>query len=412
VTTNVSLLEEVAMIDLSYDSLRKLADENELANILGDIVRIPSHVEEPHGEERVAMYLMELLRKAGISSELQHPLPGRPNVIGRIGGDGPRSILLAGHIDTNPPTGMTIPPFDGIIRNGRVYGRGALDMKGGVASMAYALMLVKRLGLSLKGAAIFAGVIGEAIGGSEGAKYIAEHGPKASMGIIGEPTDLNIVTAHKGMEWFDVVFEGRAAFGAFPWAGISAIDKAVDYITEIRQSLFPKFKQHKHPLVGEPTLNVGTIEGYGGHRRPNVVPDYCKISIDRRLVPGETGEQAFQELEEIAEKLRRRDKDFKAEVKRRPEMVGRVPMEMPSNHPLVKSLTKSVKAVTGKEISPVGAPYFTDASYLANDGGVPTVVFGPGRDHGPTSYTEESIEIKELVNGSLTYVLTILDLCK
>jgi succinyl-diaminopimelate desuccinylase len=405
------MLGRVAAINLMYDSLRKLVDENELADILRDIVRIPSHVDEPHGEERVATYLMELLRREGIFSELQYPLPGRPNVIGKMGGDGPQSILLAGHIDINPPTGMTIPPFEGIIKNGRVYGRGALDMKGGVASMAYALMLVKRLGVSMKGAAIFAGVIGEAIGGSEGAKYIAKRGPKTSMGIIGEPTDLNIVTAHKGMEWFDVTFQGKAAFGAFPWAGISAVDKAVDYITEIRQSLFPKFRQRNHPLVGEPTLNVGTIEGYGGHRRPNVVPDYCKISIDRRLVPGENGEQAFQELEEIAENLRKRDKEFKAEVKRRPEMIGRAPMEVPSNHALVKSLTESVKTVTGKKLSPVGAPYFTDASYLVNDGGVPTVVFGPGGDHGPTSYSEESIEVKELMNGSLAYALTILDIC-
>jgi succinyl-diaminopimelate desuccinylase len=405
------MLGRVAAINLMYDSLRKLVDENELVDILRDIVRIPSHVDEPHGEERVATYLMELLRREGIFSELQYPLPGRPNVIGKMGGDGPQSILLAGHIDINPPTGMTIPPFEGIIKNGRVYGRGALDMKGGVASMAYALMLVKRLGVSMKGAAIFAGVIGEAIGGSEGAKYIAKRGPKTSMGIIGEPTDLNIVTAHKGMEWFDVTFQGKAAFGAFPWAGISAVDKAVDYITEIRQSLFPKFRQRNHPLVGEPTLNVGTIEGYGGHRRPNVVPDYCKISIDRRLVPGENGEQAFQELEEIAENLRKRDKEFKAEVKRRPEMIGRAPMEVPSNHALVKSLTESVKTVTGKKLSPVGAPYFTDASYLVNDGGVPTVVFGPGGDHGPTSYSEESIEVKELMNGSLAYALTILDIC-
>jgi acetylornithine deacetylase/succinyl-diaminopimelate desuccinylase len=397
---------------LSYDSLRKLADANELAGILRDIVRIPSHVDEPHGEERVATYLMELLRKEGIASELQYPLPKRPNVIGRIGGDRTQSILLAGHIDINPPTGMTIPPFEGIIKNGRVYGRGALDMKGGVASMTYALLLVKRLGLSLNGAAVFAGVMGEAIGGSEGAKYIAKNGPKTSMGIIGEPTGLNIVTAHKGMEWFDVIFEGKAAFGAFPWAGISAIDKAVDYIAEIKQSLLPKFKQRRHALVGEPTLNIGTIEGYGGHRRPNVVPDYCNISIDRRLVPGEKGEQAFNELEEIAEQLRRRDKDFKAQVKRRPEMAGRAPMEVPSDHALVKSLIKSTKTVTGKATSVVGAPGFTDASYLVNDGGIPTVVFGPGSDHGPTSYTEESIEIEELMNASLCYALTILDICE
>jgi acetylornithine deacetylase/succinyl-diaminopimelate desuccinylase len=397
-----------------YEKLLRISSKEEVTKLLVGLVRIPSHEKEIGGEERVADYLLEFFSKEGVPAEKQYVQPNRPNIIAKLEySKNSNSIMLSGHTDINPPEGMTIPPFEGIVKDGKVFGRGALDMKGGIAAMAYALILLNRFDLKLNGSALFAGVIGEAIGGSEGTKYLINHLPiRVSMGIVGEPTGLNIITAHKGMEWFEIIIHGKAAFGATPELGINAIEKGIDFINVLRKELYPKLRQRSHPLVGSPTLNIGIIEGYGGHKRPNVVPDFCRILMDRRLIPGENGEQAYRELIDIVNKLSGMDSSFVAEVRRLPEMMGRSPMEIPTNHPIVESIKKSYITVMGREPKIMGGSGFTDAAYFVNDAKIPTAVFGPGLYKGPESYTEESIEIDEVLTASIIYALTIYSACE
>ncbi|MEM2292510.1 MAG: M20 family metallopeptidase [Nitrososphaerota archaeon] len=396
-----------------YNKLLSHCSKDEITKLLVDLIRIPSYSKETNGEEKVADCLFRFFRKEGIAAEKQYVESNRPNIIAnltwKINGN---TVMLSGHTDVNPPEGMIIPPFEGIIKNGNVYGRGALDMKGGIAAMAYSLALLRRCNLSLKGSAIFAGVVGEAIGGSEGTKYLINHLPtNISMGIVGEPTGFSVVVAHKGMEWFEIIIRGKAAFGATPELGINAIEKGVDFINQLRKELYPKLNKKSHPLVGSPTLNIGFIEGYGGHRRPNVVPDYCRIMVDRRLIPGEDGEQAFAELLEIIKQLSYVDKDFIAEVRRLPEMADRRPMEIPVDHPIVESIKKACVTVMKQEPKVVGGSGFTDAAYFVNDAKIQTVVFGPGLYTGPESYIEESIKIDDVLNASMIYALTIYNIC-
>lgn len=393
-----------------YEELLVVSDKNEITNLLRDLVRIPSYNLENKGEEKVAERLLNFFKNEDIEAEKQYVSPGRPNILAFIGNkkEVGKNILLCGHTDVNPPVGMKIPPFEGIIKNGRLYGRGALDMKGGLVAMAYALALLKRSGLALNGRALFAGVVGEAIGGSEGTKYLVDNLPfKLDMGIVGEPTGFCIVAAHKGMEWFEVIIKGKTAFGAMPEQGINAIEKAVDFINYLRRELYPKLRNRIHPLTGPPTINIGYIEGYGGHRRPNVVPDYCKILIDRRLVPGEDGDQAFNEFVDIINRLAESDPLFKAEARRLPEMIGRLPMEIPSDHKIIKALKESSKIVLNKELPVIGGAGFTDASYFVNYAKIPTVVFGPGEYAGPEAFYEESISIDDVFYASLIFALTI-----
>jgi acetylornithine deacetylase/succinyl-diaminopimelate desuccinylase len=390
-----------------------LIERDELLDLACNLIQIPSSRDVPGQEREIGLFLAAWLRDAGLEVELQEVENERYNVLARLRGekDGP-SLMLNGHLDTVPaPATMKIAPYEPKVMGGRLYGLGAADMKGGLAAMAYAMITLKRASTSLCGDLIFAGVVGEE-SGSLGTEHLVKHGLQAEMAIVGEPTDLAIVTAHKGVERLRIVVKGKAAHASHPEKGVNAIVKAAKLVTAIEERLIPRLKERQDELLGSPTLNIGTIRG--GGERPNIVPPSCEIKLDRRWLPGETIPGIFAELQEIIDELRREDPELEAELER-DESQGIVrlphePLKCPRDHSLVQALEESLQQV-GLQPVITGASFWTDAALLSTLGKIPAVVFGPG-DIAQAHSDSEFIEIEEMIAATRIYALTALKICK
>lgn len=328
--------------------------------LLGELIRIPSVNPEGEpgvqesGEARLAEYLRELLSGMGAEVFLQEVLPGRPNVVARFPGDRPGKprLLLAPHTDTVSVAGMTIDPFGGKVRDGKVWGRGASDTKGPMASM---LAAISRLGKGISGLGHeiwFAGLMGEE-SGQHGAKALAAR-ENFDFVIAGEPTDLKTVHAHKGSLWVTLTAHGKAVHASAPERGVNAIYAMSSAIEAIRSKVIPEISRAVHPLLGRSTLSVGTIRGGS---KTNIVPDHCEATLDIRVIPGEDPGWIVTLLREAAAGLEL-------------ECHGSAPLHTDPAHPLVSKLSSLGAA-------PVGAPWFCDAAVFAEKG-MPSVALGPG----------------------------------
>jgi acetylornithine deacetylase/succinyl-diaminopimelate desuccinylase len=388
------------------EKILSVINEDEVVNLTRELIRIPSHCQTPGGETEVAEFIFNWLKKEGIEDlELKPVIDGRPNVIARIKGTGGGpSLMLNGHMDTVPPYDMIIEPFNPVIKDGRIYGRGTCDMKGPLASMMMAMAAIKRADVTLKGDLIFTAVINEEMR-SEGTEDIILSGLKADGAIVGEPTNLQIAAGHRGLEWLEVVIYGKAAHGGNPEKGINAISKAADFIKEVENNLIPQLKTRAHPLVGEPILNFGVI--HGGDQ-PSTVAPKCIIQIDRRWTPNETLEQVFQDFYDIFEKLSQKDPQFKAELKRIPTNMAtmdHMPVTIDLKHSLVTTLRGVIEEVTGNppQVGALGG--WTDASLLYNFGKIPALNFGPGSME-QAHTVDEYIEIDQLLPAAVIYAIT------
>jgi len=347
-------------------------DEEGIISLAQQLVRVSS-ANQPGEEEKVCALLEDYLKAAGISAYLDYVEKGRPNVMASIKGDsdGP-VVLLNGHIDTVPAAHeWTIDPLSAVIRNGRLYGLGAVDMKGPVAAMIGAARALKDTGLTFKGEVKLAMVMGEEQG-QIGIRHLVNNGFKADLAIVGEPTSLKPVIAHKGDFYIEITTTGRAAHTSDPSNGINAINKMMK-VMEGLQELEKSLSARPHPLVGPPTISVGTIEGGSA---TCVVADKCTITVDRRVVPGETTTEVIAEFQSIIDEISKVDPEFKAEVK--PLVLSPASETISGQDPAVKSLRNVCTEVLGKDPGVHGWPATCDANYLANDGGIPTIVFGPG----------------------------------
>jgi succinyl-diaminopimelate desuccinylase len=383
--------------------------EAEVVALTQQLVRIESYFGVPNVETAVAKYISSFLKAEAIDSEIKEIFDGRSNVYGSLLGQktGP-TLLFCGHIDTVPPNNMEIEPFNAYIEDGKIYGRGAADMKGGVAAMLLAMAAIKRAGVKLKGAIKFAGVVGEeSPNTSEGARALVAEGKVADMAIVGEATNLDIAAAHKGMEWLKVEVKGKAAHGSVPDKGVNAIVKAAQIIQAIEEKVVPELKKRKHPLVGSPTINIGRIEGGVLN---NIVPDSCWFSLDRRWVPGETLEGVMGEIQDIIDELKKQDSELEAKLIEQPETIGRGPMEIDPAHSLVQVVSKAATQVLGREPEVKGVVYWTDGAHLSK-AGIPTIVFGPG-DIAQAHAAVEYIDIKQLYKAAQIYALTALEICQ
>ena len=392
-----------------YDKVRRAISKTELERLVKDMVRIPSHAEAPNREGEVAEFLHEFLESHGVDSKLRAVEKGRPNVIAVVKGSGSgRSLMLNGHTDTVPPFEMDIPPFAPKVVKGRLYGRGALDMKGGLGAMAITLVAMRRARVRLEGDLYFTAVVGEERR-SEGTEDIVTRGPKADMAIVGEPTDLEIQPSHRGLEWLDIHFHGKAAHGGQAERGVNAISMAAKFIRVVEEDLMPKLKTRRSKHTLPPTLNLGVIQG---GQQPSSVADHCLIKLDRRWVPEEKLEQVFEEFYDIFDRLKKEDPGFKAELKRDPanmHTMTHVPNVVSLGHPIVKSLQGSVKAVTDKPARITSFWGWTDAALLTHFAKMPTVVFGPG---GAGAHARiEYVNADDLLKCARIYALTGLDIC-
>jgi acetylornithine deacetylase len=350
-------------------------------SLLRDLVAIdsvnPSLVSGAAGERQIADAIAAHMRAMGLDVEQQEAAPGRPNIIGVLeGSERGRSIMFCGHTDTVGVTGMTAP-FDPVIREGRLYGRGAQDMKAGVAAMIDAARLARERGFR-KGTIIIAAVADEEYE-SLGADALVREW-KADAAIVTEPTDLRIGIGHKGFAWATVETKGRAAHGSRPQDGRDAILRMGRVLTRLEQLDRELQSRRPHPLLGTGSLHAAIIKG---GRELSSYPDYCTLQVERRTIPGEGIETFSSELEAILAALFEEDPELEASMKL---MFSRPPYEVPATHELPRALHAAAESA-GTSSSTIGMSFWTDAAILGG-AGIPSVLFGPGGAglHSPEEY--------------------------
>lgn len=338
------------------------------------------------GEHRVADFLAARGAGAGLTVDFQEVLPGRRNVLLRYlpPGKVTQRVLLAPHMDTVGSMDGEEEIFQPKVKGGRVWGRGACDTKGSVAAMFTALAeTVARGGGPRNTEILLAALIDEECN-QRGSRALVKSGIRADLGVVGEPTRLRVVTAHKGDVWIRVETRGKSAHGARPELGINAV-RSMARVVEVLEGEYAHELRRRpaHPLLGRPTINVGRIRG---GTQPNIVPDHCVIEADRRTVPGETEAGAKRE---IAAFLKAR-----GVVAKLVDMKG-VPAPPLETDPALPRVREFLSAVGSRR--PEGVTYFCDAAVIAT-GGTPCVVFGPG-DIAQAHTAREWISVQSLERG-------------
>ena len=372
------------------------------AQLLRDLIALPSvnpafvPANDPQaGEHRVADYLASVAAQGGLDIDFQEVLPKRRNLFARLRPSGrvTRRILLAPHMDTvGLASDAQINPVE---KNGRLYGRGACDTKGSVAAMLTALLQVAESGRRPASTEIvFIGLIDEE-NNQSGSRAVAKSGLKADLAIVGEPTRLQVVTAHKGDLWLSLESRGKAAHGARPELGRNAVHEMARIVDLLETTYRRQLKKRHHPLLGHPTINVGSIRG---GTQPNIVPDRCEISIDRRTLPFETEAGVRREILALlkAHGLAARIGNNKG--------ADCLALETDPGLPLVRQLLG-----LARQTKPIGVHYFCDAAVLSA-GGIASIVFGPG-DIAQAHTADEWISLTSLENATalLTRFLRSLD---
>lgn len=338
------------------------------ARFLTDLIALPSinpaFVAAGHpraGEHLVADFLLATMARAGLDVERREVFPNRHNVLGylRPRGKATSRILLAPHMDT---VGGRDEQFTPTKKNGRIHGRGACDTKGSVAAMLTALLTVANSPQRPRQTEIvFVGFVDEEDAQS-GSRALVKDGFKANLAIVGEPTELRCVTAHKGDLWLKVETKGKAAHGAKPHLGKNAVHAMTGIVNWLEEDYARDLRKRKHPLLGSPTVNVGSIRG---GTQPNVVPDHCEISIDRRTIPGESEGAVVREISKFI-------KTVPGARLLNSKCNECWPMETNIRDPLVQRFMQTVG-----QRKPLGVDFFCDGAVLSA-GGIPSVVFGPG----------------------------------
>ena len=356
--------------------------------LLRDLVAIdsvnPSLVPGAAGEGAIADAVAQHLRRIGLDVEVRDVAPGRPNVVGVLEGRAAgRSLMVCGHLDTVGVAGMDAP-FEPRIRDGRLYGRGAQDMKGGVAAMIDAVRMVAERGLE-RGKVIVAAVVDEEYA-SIGADAIAA-GWTADAAVVTEPTDLQIGIGHKGFAWLEVETTGRAAHGSRPRDGRDAIFRMGRVLHRLEALDRTLQSRPPHPLIGTGSLHASIIDG---GRELSSYPDRCRLQLERRTVVGETDEIVKQEIDAILDGLSREDAEFNG---RSGLTFSRPPYELPPDHSLSRSLVAAATKC-GCDSRTVGMSFWTDAAVLAG-AGIPSVLFGPGG--AGLHSTEEYVTVDDVV---------------
>lgn len=327
----------------------------------------PALVAGASGEAAIAGAVAGYLRRVGVDVEVHEVAPGRPNVVGVLEGrTRGRSLMFCGHLDTVGVEGMAAP-FEPREEDGRLYGRGAQDMKGGVAAMLDAARVLAGRGVE-RGRVIVAAVVDEEFE-SAGAEALVRTWT-ADAAVVTEPTDLHIGVGHKGFAWIDVETRGRAAHGSRPADGRDAIlrmGRVLHHLETLDRLLQGR---PAHPLLGTASLHASIISG--GRERSSY-PDACQLQMERRTLDGETGEDALREVAGILDALRREDAEFAGSAVL---AFARPAYQLAVDHELPRLLAAAA-APDHAHVAPVGMSFWTDAAILAG-AGVPSVLFGPG----------------------------------
>ncbi|HWN97579.1 MAG TPA: M20 family metallopeptidase [Methylomirabilota bacterium] len=335
------------------------------------------------GEQGIADFLVATAAGQGADVELREVFPGRSNVVVRLQPSGrtTQRVVLAPHMDTVGDAAMSDTLFQPVLKGDRLFGRGACDTKGSVAAMLSAVLNVGQGSMRPRQTEIvFIALVDEEVNQS-GSRALVRHGFRADLAIVGEPTRLNVITAHKGDLWLTLRTRGKAAHGARPELGKNAVHTMARVVDLLQTKYGRRLAKKSHRLLGCATVNVGSIRG---GTQPNIVPDRCEISVDRRTIPGETDRGVIREIQSLL-----KEHQLQAEVFDDKAAAPCWPMETNPKLPLVQSLMRVVK-----QRQPMGVHYFSDASVFAR-GGTPAVLFGPG-DIAQAHTPDEWISIRSL----------------
>jgi acetylornithine deacetylase len=377
---------------------------DELEQLLSDLVSInsinPDLVPGSPGEAEIAHYIADWLKLAGLEVELVESVTGRPNVVGIARGTGGgKSLLLNGHMDTVGVAGMTDghqPRMDS--QAGRLYGRGAYDMKGGITACMLAIAEARKQ--RLRGDVIFTSVIDEeyaSLGTLDLAKRFDADGA-----IVAEFTELQLIPAHRGFVWLEVETIGRAAHGSRPDLGVDAIVKMGRVLTEIEKLDQMLRANLTHPLLGSGSLHASLIQG---GQELSSYPERCLLSVERRTLPGETPESAEAELLEIVETLQQSDPSFQAVVRRG---LDRAALETPEDADIAQAIQVASVKVLNRPSQVAGVPFWTDAAVLSA-AGIPSVLFGPSGSGAHA--VEEWVELGSVKTCAEIYLATAMEFC-
>ncbi len=382
--------------------LDRFLKKKELIELTRQLIQIPT--ENPPGNEKKAvLFLKPILSKMGFRVRTYLSPKGRYNLVAeKRWGKGGRTLLFNGHLDVVPsgdPSQWKYPPFSGKLSKGRIYGRGASDMKGGIASFIHAVSMVNRSNIDLgRGSLILHLVSDEESHGHQGMGFLAQRGRiKGDAAIVGEPTNLDLVIAQKGALWLKITTFGKSAHGSRPSQGINAIEKMMKLMERLNAIPFDK----EHPLLGRPTINIGKILGGS---KINMVPDRCEIEVDRRLLPNETKKEALKEIQTTIDSIQTKDPLFKYLIE---EIDYAEPSEIHPDEEIAQIGLEVAEGVLGEKPRVRGFSGFTDGRFYVNQFKIPTLIFGPGEtDQSHT--TDESIEGDALIKAAQIYARIVL----
>jgi succinyl-diaminopimelate desuccinylase len=372
--------------------------EAELVRFCQEIVRIKS-VNPPGDELQAAEYVASILKKIGLEVEVVKHSPTRASVLARLRSSRKKPALLYnGHLDTVPVGSekWIHDPFEGVSSEGKIWGRGTADMKGGLVALIVAARALTEARVPLQGDLIIAATAGEEAD-SLGATALAvrpDLGPVQAV-VIPEPSYNDLYVAEKGAFWLELTTQGKTAHGSMPEMGRNAVMMMVALIGELSKMKFP-YKEH--PLLGGFSQSINTISG---GVKTNVVPDNCVVTVDMRTVPGQDHRAILKQVEDLIADLNRRIIDFKASVK---VTNDRAPVETSPNEPVVQIFADIVAEVTGERPVPKGVHYYTDAVAFVPVLKVPMIICGPG-DAKLAHQPDEHVEISKLVRAARIYTL-------
>jgi len=336
------------------------------------------------------------------------PTDADPYLISKLVSQSPEyHVILSGHLDT-VAEGTMNSPFTPFTRNGCLFGRGAVDMKGGCAAMLQALIAFKD-NAHRTGNVSLVFTLDEETSSLSVEHAIKNEIPKADLAIIGEPSNLSLALSHKGSHWIKVGFQGKSCHASTPLEGQNAIVMAATFINRLESFVKQQFADRRHHLCGLPTLSIGSIQGGGDF--PNIVPDVCEIVIDRRWNPNETTDLIWQDIETIIQECQEEDPNFSAKILPENYQSDRInpPLDFSHQTEMINRLTKAI-SISG--IEPVKHQHFGGWSEAAlfEKSGIPALIFGPG-DVKSAHTLEENIEIKQIVQASKAYYYILQELC-
>lgn len=379
--------------------------EPEVTKFCQELVRIKS-VNPPGDELPIADYIASTLKKFELEVELVRHSPTRASVLARLKGLGEKpGLLYNGHLDTVPigTEEWVYHPFAAEVAQGRIWGRGTVDMKGGLAALMVTAKTLAEARMPLRGDFILAATAGEETD-SQGAMAIATRSdlePLQAL-IIAEPSNNGLYVAEKGALWLELTTYGKTAHGATPELGRNAVMMMWKLIGEVEKLQIP---YEKHAMLGGFTRSINTI---AGGMKTNVVPDNCVMTVDMRTVPGQDHLAILRGIEDLIADLVDRIPDFKASVK---VTNNRAPVETSPEEPVVQSIVEVVSEVTGERPVLRGASYYTDGAALVPALRIPMIICGPG-DPALAHQPNEHVQVSNLVQAARIFALAAIRLLR